>query len=102
MQSDKRIFDDLARVLSGAMGATSGIRGDLESRLREPLERMAERLQLVTREEFELVREMAEIARQEQEDLAERVRVLEAELAELKAKAPKPRSRKTKAATSAS
>ncbi len=96
MQSDNRILDDLARVLSGAMGATSGFRGDMESRLREPLERLAERMQLVTREEFELVREMAEKARQEQEDLADRVRVLEAELAELKAKAPKRRSTKTK------
>ncbi|MEQ8651382.1 MAG: accessory factor UbiK family protein [Kiloniellales bacterium] len=101
MQSDKRILDDLARVLSGAMGATSGIRGDLESRLREPMERLAERLQLVTREEFELVREMAETARQEQENLAERVRALEAELAELKAKAPKRRTTKAKAASNA-
>ncbi len=102
MQSDNRLLDDLARVLSGAMGATSGLRGDVESRLRGPLERVAERLQLVTREEFEVVRELAQNARQEQENLAERVRALESELSELKAKAPKPRARKAKPASAQS
>ncbi|GAB5467260.1 MAG: hypothetical protein Kilf2KO_02900 [Rhodospirillales bacterium] len=97
MQSDNRLLDDLARVISGAMGATAGLRGDMEARLREPLDRVVQRLQLVSREEFEVVREMAETARDAQEALSERVASLEAELAALKATpATKSRARATK------
>ncbi len=86
MQTDNRLLDDLARVISGAMGATAGLRSDMEARLREPLERMVQRLDLVGREEFEVMREMLETAREAQERLEQRVADLEAEVASLRAR----------------
>ena len=81
MQSQNRFFDDLARVASGAMGALSGVKGEVESRLREQLEKALAGMDLVSREEFEAVRAMAAKARAEQEDLAKRVAELESRLA---------------------
>ncbi|MBC6406325.1 MAG: accessory factor UbiK family protein [Rhodospirillales bacterium] len=102
MQTRNRLFDDLARVLSGAAGATAGLRGDLEVRLRERIDRMAERMQLVGREEFDTLREMAETARQEQEELALKVKALEEALAALRAEAAPKRASRKPAAKSAS
>ncbi len=83
MQSDNRIADDLAKLFSGALGAAGGLRGELESRLRQPLERALSRMDLVTREEFEVMKAVAEAAREAQEALESRVAALEARLAAL-------------------
>ena len=83
MQTDNRILDDLARVLSGAMSAASGVREEVEARLREQLDSVFSRMDLVTREEFEVVRDMAALARQENERQAECIHLLEARLAEM-------------------
>lgn len=80
MQTDNRLLDDLARVASGALGALTGVRGEIETRLREQFERILGRMDLVTREEFEAVRAMAAKARAEQEALEKRVASLEARL----------------------
>ncbi len=96
MQTDNRLLDDLARVISGAMGATAGLRNDMEARLREPLERMVQRLDLVGREEFEVMRDMLAAAREAQESLEQRVAALEAEVAALRARKA-PRATKPKA-----
>ena len=81
MQSQNRFFDDMARVASGAMGALSGVRGEIESRLRDQLERILAGMDLVSREEFEAVRAMAAKAREEQEVLLQRIAELETRLA---------------------
>lgn len=81
MQSQSRFLDDLARVAAGAVGTLSGVRGEVEARLREQLERVLSGMDLVTRDEFEAVHAMAAKARAEQEDLARRVADLEALLA---------------------
>ncbi len=81
MQSQNRFFDDLARVAAGAMGTLSGVKGEVELRLREQLERVLAGMDLVTREEFEAVKAMAAKARAEQEDLTRRVAELEEILA---------------------
>jgi BMFP domain-containing protein YqiC len=81
MQSQNRFFDDLARVAAGAMGTLSGVRSEVESRLREQLERVLAGMDLVTRDEFEAVKAMAAKARAEQEDLAKRLAELEGLLA---------------------
>jgi BMFP domain-containing protein YqiC len=81
MQSQNPFFDDLARVASGAMGALSGLRAEMEAMMRQQLERFTSGLDLVPREEFEVVRAMAAKARQEQETLEARVAALEAKLA---------------------
>jgi len=81
MQTDNRLFDDLARVATGALGALSGVRNEVEGRLREQFERVLSRMDLVSREEFEAVKAMAAKARLEQEALQARVAALEAALA---------------------
>jgi len=78
MQSQNRIFDDIARVAGGAAGALSGVRGEIEARLRGQLERILAGMELVSREEFEAVKAMAAKARAEQEDLRRRLAELEA------------------------
>lgn len=90
MQSQNRFFDDLARVASGAVGALSGVRGEVESRLREQLERVLGGMDLVTREEFEAVKAMAAKARAEQEELLQRLRQIEARLAAVEPRPVEP------------
>jgi len=81
MQTQNRFFDDLARVAAGAMGALSGMRSEVETRIREQLERVLAGMDLVSRDEFEAVKAMAAKARAEQEDLQKRVTELESRLA---------------------
>lgn len=96
MQTDNRLLDDLARVASGALHTLGGLREEIEMRVRERLERLATELNLVTREEFEAVRAMAQKAREEQEALAARVATLAAEVAELRAAIARPAKRSTR------
>ena len=88
MQSQGRFFDDLARVAAGAAGALSGMRGEIEARLRDQLERVLAGMDLVSREEFEAVKAMSARAREEQEMLLRRVEALEAKLARLEQNEP--------------
>ena len=81
MQSQNRFFDDFARVASGAVGAITGVRSEIEARLRDQLERVLAGMDLVSREEFEAVKSMAAKAREEQELLLRRVEALEARFA---------------------
>lgn len=81
MQTDNRLFDDIARAANGALGALSGVRSEIESQLRGFMERWLKTQDLVTREEFEVVKEMAARARTENEALAAKVANLEAALA---------------------
>ena len=80
MQTDNRLLDDLARVATGALGALTGVRSEIETRIREQFERVLARMDLVSREEFEAVKAMAAKARLEQVALAVRVARLEARL----------------------
>jgi hypothetical protein len=80
MQTQNRLLDDLARVATGALGAFSGMRGEVETRLKEQFERVLGRMNLVTREEFDAVKAMAAKARAAQEGLEKRVAALEARL----------------------
>ena len=82
MQSQNRFFDDMARVAAGAVGALAGVRGEIETRLRDQLERVLAGMDLVSREEFEAVKAMAAKAREEQEVLLQRIEALEARLAQ--------------------
>src|SRR5215469_12484720 len=96
MQSENRLLDDLARVASGALGALTGVRDELETRMREQFERVLSRMNLVRREEFDAVQAMAANARAAQEALEARVAELEARLAQEEAKSEPPRARKSK------
>src|ERR1700755_2130358 len=81
MQSQNRFFDDLARVAAGAMGTLSGVKTEVETRIREQLERVLAGMDLVSRDEFEAVKAMAAKARSEQEELQRRLTELESRLA---------------------
>lgn len=83
MANTPRLFEDLSRVASGAMGTVVGMRDEAEAQLRQRLERVLERMDVVPREEFEAVRAMAAKARDEQEAMADRLAALESRLADL-------------------
>ncbi len=95
MQTDNRLFDDLARVASGAISTLAGLREEIEMRIKERFERFAGEVNLVTREEFDAVKAMAAKAREEQEELAARLAVLEKRVADLE-KAPKRTVRRSR------
>ncbi len=80
MPSDNRLIDDLARAANGALGALTGVRDEIETQLRTRLEAWLKAQNLVTREEFEVVKAMAVKARTENETLAVRIAELEARL----------------------
>jgi len=80
MQSKNRIFEDAARVAEGALGTMVGLRREVEAMVRAQFERLLAGMDLVKREEFEAVRELAANARAEQEILSEKVTALEARL----------------------
>ena len=79
-ESGSKIFDDLAKLATDAAGAAQGLRRDAESAMRSGLERLLRDMNLVTREEFEAVRDMAAKARAENERLSLRLAELEARL----------------------
>jgi len=83
MQSQNRFFDDLARMAAGAAGALTGVRGEIETRFRDQLERVLAGMDLVSREEFEAARAMVAKAREEQEILLRRIDALETRLTAL-------------------
>ena len=82
MQDGNRFLDDLAGVVSGAMAMSGGVRAEAEARLRQRLESLFARMDLVRREEFLVARDMAALARERCEALERRVAALEARLAE--------------------
>jgi hypothetical protein len=88
LATENRLFDDLAKVASGALGTLNGMRGEFETRVREQVERMLDRMNLVRREEFDAVQAMASKARQAQEELETRVALLEARLVALEPARP--------------
>lgn len=85
MQTDNRFLDDLAKVASGALGSMSGVKHEVEMRLQQQMERLLGRMNLVSRDEFEAIKAVAQAAREQQIRLEARLLVLEARLAEGKA-----------------
>ena len=84
MQSQNRIFDDIAKVAGGALSALGGLKQEIEATVRDRLERFMADGNFVRREEFDAVQAMAAAARMEQEKLNARVAALEAALAACK------------------
>ena len=75
-----RLLDELAKVMTDAAGAAQGVRREMETAMRSQLERLLNSMDLVKREEFEAVRDMAIKAREENDALAKRLDVLEQKL----------------------
>ncbi len=83
-QTNNRIFDELARLMTDAAGAAQGMRREIETLFKSQGERMLREMDVVSREEFEATKAMAVKAREENEALAARLAALEAELAALR------------------
>ena len=84
-QTQNRILDELAKVMTDAAGAAQGLRREVETVFRSQGEKWLREMDVVQREEHEAVRAMAEKVREENERLAARLAALEAQLAALKA-----------------
>jgi BMFP domain-containing protein YqiC len=87
-QTSNRFFDEMARLMNDAAGVAQGVRREFDTLFRNQAERILRDLDVVQREEFEAVKEMARLAREENE-------ALKARIAALEAKADKP-SKKSK------
>jgi BMFP domain-containing protein YqiC len=81
VQTTNRFFDEVARLMNDAAGVAQGVRREFETLFRSQAERILRELAVVQREEFEAVKDMARLAREENESLKARVAALEARLA---------------------
>jgi BMFP domain-containing protein YqiC len=88
-QTQNRVLDEIARMFTNAAGAAQGVRQEVETVIRSQAERLVADLDLVPREEFEVVRDMAALAREENEALRARIEALETALAK-KSKTVRP------------
>ena len=79
-QTTNRVFDEMARLMNDAAGVAQGVRREFDTMLRHQAERILGDLDVVRREEFEAVKEMARLAREENEALKARIEVLESKL----------------------
>lgn len=100
-QTTNRIFDDLAKLVTNAAGAAQGVRKEVDTLVRSQAERVLNDLDVVPREEFDAVRDMAVKAREENDRLSERVAELEARIDKLSTPAPKKTTAKKPAARKA-
>ena len=78
--TSSRFFDELAKLMTNATGAAQGVRKEVDGLVQSQVERVLNHLKVVKREEFDVVRDMAEKARQENERLEKRLSDLEAKL----------------------
>ncbi len=76
--TSNRFLDDIARLATDAAGAAQGVRREVETVVKTQIERLLRDMDVVTREEFEAVREMALLAREENDRLSARLAALEA------------------------
>ena len=75
-----RILDEFAKLMTDAAGAAQGVRREVETAFRAQAERLLNSMEVVQREEFEAVRDMAVKARAENKALAARIEALEARI----------------------
>lgn len=85
MAATPKMLDDVAKVMASAMGTAFGMREEVEARMRSRIQSALARMDLVTKDEFDAIRELAANARAEQEILTDRVAALEDKIATLAA-----------------
>ena len=78
--TSSRFFDELAKLASNAAGAAQGVRREIDTLVKAQVERVLNDVGVVKREDFDVVRDMAQKAREENDRLLERIAVLEARL----------------------
>ena len=79
-QTSNRVFDEMARLMNDAAGVAQGVRREFDTLFRAQAERILRDLDVVQRDEFEAVKEMARLAREENEALRSRIEALEVRL----------------------
>jgi BMFP domain-containing protein YqiC len=89
-QTSSRFFDEIARLMNDAAGVASGVRREFDTLFRSQAERILRDLDVVQREEFEAVKDMARLAREENDALKARIAALEAKLGSGAAAGPNP------------
>src|SRR5258708_29057109 len=77
-QTSNRFFDEVARLMNDAAGVAGGVRREFDTLLKTQAERVLRELDVVQREDFEAVKDMARLAREENEALTARIAALEA------------------------
>jgi BMFP domain-containing protein YqiC len=80
-QTTGRLYDEFAKLMNDAAGVAQGVRREVDSVVRTQAERILRDMDVVHREEFEAVKDMARLAREENEALRARIAALEASLA---------------------
>jgi len=80
-QTSNRFFDEVARLMNDAAGVAQGVKREFDTMFKNQAERWMRDLDLVKREEFEAVKDMAHLAREENEALRARIAALESKLA---------------------
>jgi BMFP domain-containing protein YqiC len=80
MQTRNPLIDDLTKLANGAMGALSGVKDEVETRVRDRIAKILDGMDIPRREEFEVVKEMAAKAREENEALKKQIAELQAKL----------------------
>ena len=83
-QTSSRFFDEMGRLMNDAAGVAQGVRREFDTLFRTQAERVLRELDVVQREEFEAAKEMARLAREENEALKARIDALEAKLTDKK------------------
>ncbi len=79
-QTNNRFFDEIGRLMNDAAGAAQGVKREVDAVVRSQAEKILRDLDIVKREEFEAVKDMARLAREENEALKTRIAALEAKL----------------------
>ena len=79
-QTSNRFFDEIGRLMNDAAGAAQGVKREFDTMFKNQAEKWLRDLDVVKREEFEAVKDMARLAREENETLKARIAVLEAKL----------------------
>lgn len=71
------LLDNLSRLMTDAMGVAQGVKKEADGVFKAQIERILRDVDVVTREEFEAVKAMAVLAREENEALSARLAALE-------------------------
>jgi BMFP domain-containing protein YqiC len=79
-QTSNRLFDDFAKLMTDAAGAAEGMKQEMQAMFKSQAEKFLRDMEVVSREDFEAVKAMAQKAREENEALKQRIEALEARL----------------------
>lgn len=77
MQSNNRLFDDMSKIMTNAMGVAQGAKDEAETAMKSWIDRWMADREFVSREEFDAVKAMAQKAREENANLLARIEALE-------------------------